>query len=417
MDRNLFGIVDPFSSGSLLAGQLNDLGRRCIMVQSTPEIPQAFRRSHHPENFSEIILHGGDTDATATRLSELGVSAVIAGCELGVELADRLSERLGSPSNGTALSAARRDKYVMAQAVAAGGLRIPKQFCSRHMDELLEWIRRHGSWPVIVKPVSSSASDGVCRCASDAEVEAAFEGIMRGPNVLGLENTAVLAQEFVEGTEYVVDTVSCAGRHRIAAFWRYGRPSAESTVGYDSMELLPYDGEIQARLFSFATGVLDALGVQYGPTHCELILQDGSITFVEAATRLSAGNNATLSRDCGVACQLDLTIDAYSNPEGFLKRMNQPQTLERRAANFFLMPRREGRLLALPRIDEIRSLRSFHGMSVGAAIGKPAPRVAGMVTLIHPDPNVIAEDIGAIRDLEINGLYEIDGAVCLQDSR
>lgn len=417
MDRKLFGIVDPFSSGSLLAGQLNELGFRCIMVQSTPEIPQVFRRSHRPENFCAIIRYCDNIEATATRLREHGVSAVIAGCELGVELADLLSEDLGLPSNGTALSAARRNKFLMARRVASHGLRIPNQVCSHRLNELLDWTRQHGSWPVIVKPVSSCASDGVCRCESEAEVEAAFEGIMTRRTVLGRESDEVLVQEYLEGTEYVVDTVSCAGRHRIAAFWRYGRRPDDSSAGYDSMELLPYDGDIQTQLFSFATAVQNALGVKYGPAHCELMWHDGLITFVESATRLTAGSNAVLSRVCGAVCQLDLTIDAYSNSTAFLERANEPQTLERRAAQFFLMPRREGRLLAVPRLDEIRGLRSFHRVSVGAAMGEPAPRVAGLVTLIHRDPDMIAEDIRAIRVLEDNGLYEIDKGICLQDSR
>ncbi|UFX44293.1 MULTISPECIES: hypothetical protein [Bradyrhizobium] len=52
---------------------------------------------------------------------------VIAGCETGVELANLLSERLGLPSNGTALSAARRDKARLADALGAAGVRSIRQ--------------------------------------------------------------------------------------------------------------------------------------------------------------------------------------------------------------------------------------------------------------------------------------------------
>ena len=408
MDRKPFAIVDPYSSGSLLARELNNRAHPCLAVRSTAEIPGVFRTSYHPEDFREIIQHRGRADATAALLKRRGVSAIIAGCDLGVELADNLSEQLGLPSNGTEHSTARRNKSRMAQAVAAHGVRIPDQACSGRLDELLEWTRRHRRWPVIVKPVRSCASDNVRRCASEAEVEAAYHGIMTRPNILGEENAEVLVQEYLIGTEYVVDTVSCAGRHQAAGYWRYGKPSDSSFVCYDSMELLPYRGAVQTRLFSFACTVLDALGVQYGPAHCELMWHDGSIAFVEMATRLTAGNNATLSRVCGAACQLDLTIDAYLDPSGFVDRMDEPQTLERRATNFFLMPRKQGRLLAVPGIREIRRLRSFHKVSVGAAIGESTPRVAGLVTLVHPDHGVIAEDVCRIRRLERSGLYEIE---------
>jgi len=417
MGRKLIGIVDPYSSGSLLAGDLKKRGCPCIMVQSTPAIPELFRRSCHPEDFCEIVQHRGSVEDTAAQLSARGVSAVIAGCDLGVELADHLSESLGLPSNGTALSAERRNKFLMAQRVAAHGLRVPDQFCSRHLKELMDWTRQLNSWPVIVKPVGSCASDSVCRCASEAEVETAYRTIMTRRNILGKNNSDVLVQEYLIGTEYVVDTVSCAGRHRAAGYWRYGKPADASFVCYDSMELLSYHGALQTRLFSFACAVLDALGVQYGPAHCELMCHDNTITFIEMATRLTAGNNATLSRACGATCQLDLTIDAYLHPVAFLDSMNKPQKLERWAANFFLMPRRKGRILAVPRMPEVQNLRSFYKGSVGATMGEPAPRVAGLVTLIHPDRKVIAEDILAIRNMEDAGLYEIDESPSLQEQR
>lgn len=416
MDQKPFGIVDPYSSGSLLARELNKRGYSCIMVQSTAEIPEIFRSSYHPEDFREVIRHRGCVDATAELLRRRDVSAVITGCELGVELADHLSEQLGLPSNGTAYSTARRNKFLMAKAVAAYGLQIPDQSCSDRLSELMKWTRRHDRWPVIVKPVCSCASDGVRRCASEVEVETAYRSIMTRRNILGEENAEVLVQEYLVGTEYVVDTVSCAGRHRAAGYWRYGKPPDSSFVCYDSMELLPYHGALQARLFSFACAVLDALGVQYGPAHCEMMWHDDSISFVEVATRLTAGNNATLSRVCGATCQLDLTIEAYLDPIGFVDRMDEPQTLKRWATNFFLMPRKQGILLAVPGIREIRRLRSFHKVSVGAVIGEPTPRIAGLVTLVHPDNGVIAEDVRRMRRLENHGLYEIE-ETAVQDHR
>jgi hypothetical protein len=408
MDRKLFGIVDPYSSGSLLARELHKRGAPAIMVQSTATIPDIFRSSFHPGEFREIIRYNDRAEAAETLLRDRGVSTVVAGCELGVEIADRLSEQLGLPSNGTRFSGARRNKHRMAQAVGARGLRVPDQCCSSGLSEILEWTRCHGRWPVIVKPVRSCASDGVHRCASEWDVETAYRNIMNTRNIFGEENTEVLVQEFLFGTEYVVDTVSCGGRHRAAGFWRYGKPSGADFVCYDSMELLPYDGALQSRLFTFACGVLDALGVQFGPAHCELMCHDGTITLIEIATRLSAGNNATLSRDCGAACQLDLTIEAYMDPAGFLNRMHEPQSLKRGATNFFLMPRKRGRLLGVPKLGEIRGLPSFHKASVGATIGEPAPRVAGLVTLIHSDPDVVADDVRTLRALGDRGLFEIE---------
>jgi hypothetical protein len=57
--------------------------------------------------------------------------AVIAGTETGVELGDRLSHRLGLRTNGEELSTARRNKFLMGEAVRAAGLRAVKQKVSQ----------------------------------------------------------------------------------------------------------------------------------------------------------------------------------------------------------------------------------------------------------------------------------------------
>jgi biotin carboxylase len=401
-------IVDPYSSGAMLAPELAKMGCRCVAVQSAADVPPLFRSSFHPADFTEIIVHEGDCAATAAKLRELKVQALLPGSEMGVELADQLCDRLGLPSNGIGHSKARRDKFLMSEAVRAAGLRTPQQVCSGELPEILTWTRSHGRWPVIVKPVAACASDGVQSCAGEAEVQSAFQQIVGRRNMLGLVNEAALAQEFLSGSEYVVDTVSCEGRHRVTAFWKYHKPqNSSSFVSYDAMELLAYDGDVQEKLRAYATAALDALEIRIGPAHCELMWVDDQPVLMEIGARLSAGNNATLSRTCGGVCALDLTIAAYLDPRGFAAGIESHPKLKLAAANFFLIPGKTGRLKSLPRVDEIRALRSFQRMSIGAKVGEPLGRVAGAVTLVHPDRAVILEEIQALRELQDHGFYEV----------
>jgi len=297
----------------------------------------------------------------------------------------------------------------MADVVRRQGIRTARQFSSNRCAEVIEWVRLQGRWPVIVKPVAGCASDSVHFCNSEADVALAHESIIGRANVLGLLNDAVLVQEYLAGDEYVVDTVSCEGRHRRASFWKYHRPvNGSSFVPYDAMELMPFDGELQDKLFTYATAVLDALEIRYGPAHCELITVDDEPVLVEVGARLSAGINAVLSRMCGSVCALDLTLQAYLDPETFHASADQPLSLALKAANCFFIPGRPGKLAGLPRLTEVRSLRSFNRMSIGAKLGEALPRVAGIATLMHSDQSVISEDIKTIRELQLSGFYEID---------
>src|ERR671934_38804 len=62
--------------------------------------------------------------------------------------------------------AARRDKYAMEQALRKAGLAAPEGMVTSSLAELVHWALRRGSWPVVVKPVSSAGSDNVLFCHS-----------------------------------------------------------------------------------------------------------------------------------------------------------------------------------------------------------------------------------------------------------
>lgn len=126
------------------------------------------------------------------------IIAVIPGAETGVELADRLSARLGLRSNGEDGSLARRNKYHMGEKVRQAGVRAVKQQMCRSLDELeafldeLEKVKNTSK--CVVKPVQSAGTDDVFLCSSRAEARAAFATINGKLNGLGLTNDGALAQ-------------------------------------------------------------------------------------------------------------------------------------------------------------------------------------------------------------------------------
>lgn len=310
-------IVDPYDAGVLLAPELRARGADVVLVRGTLAKPGAA--------FAETVRYDGDLAGTTARLQALGVSYVVPGSEWGVQLADQLSEARGVPSNGTRLSPARRDKYRMIETVGAAGLRVPGQFASATLAPLLRWIEEHGRWPAILKPLHGAGADGVRLCSNADEAAAVFHELLGATNVMAQVNERVLAQEFVDGDEYVVDTVSWNGVHRPAGFWRYGKPKpAYATVGlFHTKELLPPDGPLQQQLFDYVRGVLDALEIRFGPAHCEVkVGRDGPV-LIELGARLHGGPAAhQMCRAATGTSQLDQTVELYVSPpsEGLTPR-------------------------------------------------------------------------------------------------
>lgn len=410
MDLNtVVAVVDPYSSGSALAREVVSRNHRCVMVQSTPEVPAIYRSSFFPEEFDSVVPYRGQLDETIKQLDEYHVGCILAGCEMGVELADQLSERMGLLSNGTTSSAARRDKGLMESTLRERGVRTPATFSSPSLTELLDWIQSTVKLPVVLKPLRGTGSENVCLCANEDDVRNAFETIKNQKNSFGGANPSVLAQEYLKGTEYAVDTVSHAGKHKIAGFWRYFKPLMYgSQFGCDSMELLQFDPTLDRTMFPYVSEILDALEVKYGPAHCELILSDDRPVVIEIGARLNGGNNPLLSRLGGGESQIDMTLDAYLNPERFLERLCQPYELPRSAMRVFLIPGKKGRLRSMPELQQFERLESFHELYFSPKPGRTVSRIVGWVLLVHEDSATIRRDREKIRELESCGFYEIE---------
>ena len=240
--------------------------------------------------FEAVICYNEDLDelVESLRRTHTDIVAVIPGAETGVELADMLSEKMGLRTNGTALSEARRNKFVMGETIKSAGLRAVHQLRASTWAEISTWITSWNPDPfkVIVKPLDSAGSDDVTLCLSIEDVQAAFGNIMGKVNGLGLVNRAVLVQEYLEGQEYVVDMVSRDGEHKVAAIWAYDRRAVNGAqfVCF-GQRLLTMDDEHCIELVEYQKKVVTALGIKNGPTHGEVKWCRGEPVLVEVGAR------------------------------------------------------------------------------------------------------------------------------------
>ena len=163
------------------------------------------------------------------------IVAILPGAETGVLLADKLCGRYGGGElrdNGEALSLARRNKYVMGETIRKAGVRAVKQTIASDWEQAKEFLREWNPDPykVIVKPNQSAGSDDVFLCNSEEDVKRGFDKINGAINGLGVVNEGVLIQEFLEGKEYVVDSVSRDGKHKVMAIWEYDKRHVNDQV-------------------------------------------------------------------------------------------------------------------------------------------------------------------------------------------
>ena len=352
-----------------------------------------------------------------------------------MNLCDSLSEAVDFCTNGTALSAARRNKFLMAENIRKRGIAVPKQFYSERLEDLVEWVKSGSHWPVVVKPAESLASEDVRICRSENEIADAFHSVVGRRNIAGVMNHGLIVQELMNATQYVVDTVSYCGKHYLSGIWRYGRPefaagvlralagaapwpSSVENLNWTSLrygaissvskQILSGEGEVAGTLFDYAVRALDALGIQYGPCHFELMWTEQGVRLVEAGARVhGAPQTHLMNRMCTGASQVEQTIDLFLDPARFLRGAKESYRLRWEGMMCRLAPWREGVLRGFRGLERIERLRSFHGSFAMAEPGRRVPGCVGVAMLLHPDEDVLQRDHETIRELENEDLYLI----------
>jgi biotin carboxylase len=411
-------LVDTYASiGTELAQGFRRAGYTPLRVQSGPEVPIALRGLPDRYPYDVDIVHHGDLSTTLAALAPFSPVAVVAGTEPGVELADALSEALhpttGAPTNGTALSPARRDKYLMIERIKQQGLRGAQQIQVEDEDQLRNWHNEVGG-TIVLKPLRSAGSDGVNWCRSPDDAVQAFRRLNGRKNVLSQCNDGVVAQEYLIGTEYIVNTVSCDGAHQVCDIWQTHRISANGIPDLlVTSRLLPASGAVQDELIGYAFAVLDALGIRHGAAHAEIKMTSDGPCLVEVGARVSGGNLPASARLATGQSQIEWMVDAYVRPEQFARRRGRPYLLHQHVARTAMVAPRSGTLISYESLEAIKELDSFHDMQVRVSPGERLPVTTNdlthpiFVTLSHEVGEVVARDLLTLRYMDGVSFYNL----------
>ncbi|MEV7040412.1 ATP-grasp domain-containing protein [Amycolatopsis sp. NPDC051061] len=425
--RELCVIVDGYSSGNALASAFTAHGFQTVHVRSGPTVPDVLTRTFRPHDYAGSFTYLGDDAELLAWLDRHGqdVRCVVAAAESGVLLADRLAELVGAPGNGTRLSPARRDKAMMADAVAAAAVATIPHLRSADRAEVLRWSSRTGADHVVLKPVSSSGTFGFHICRGAEETGRTFDRLIGSADVFGARVDDLLVQPFVVGEEFSVNAVSSSGRHLVTDIWRTRKRRIGQSLVYDLETLVPVTDDAGGTgqvLEDYVSRVLTALGIEFGPSHTEVIRTGAGPVLVECAARFMGSVDISLVSAATGLNAVVATAEAYLAPPMFHRRFAEPlPPVRRHPAMVQLLSTVEGTLTGYD-LDALRSLPSFHGVDTSLEAGaRVVPTTnsytsPGLVFLSAADPDQLLADHAAIRAMEAaGGLYRVDTAPTVAD--
>lgn len=240
---------------------------------------------------------------------------------------------------------------------------------------------------------------------------------MNGQLVNGGDCPSVLCQEFLNGTEYVVDHVSRDGVHKTCMIWVYDKRVANgANFVYFGMKPVDPSTPLASILINYTRRVLDALEIKHGPTHGEIMMTEDGPCLVEMNCRAHGGDGtfAPLAKALtGAYSQVEMAADAFVDPFAFAQTPDRPSYPFKAAGQeVIFVSRSKGIVKSTPGYKIIKMMPSFlhmDGMKTeGSVVDYTIDLVTGIgsVILMHKDPEVVKRDIDFVRYLEdINGFF------------
>ncbi len=372
-----------------------------IVVASDIEQPLA---DMYPGRWLSLPYRDAERGAAAVAryADRFPLDAVIAVDDPGTLLAARAAEELLLPANTAAAVLGTRDKSILRERLAAGGLPSPAWRVLRFDDDLAA-AAAEIEYPVVVKPLGLNGSRGVIRADDAASFLRAAERLRRLLAVPQVRDECAdsadrfMVEGFIGGDEVAVEgLLRDSELFPLAIFdkpYPLDGPYFEETI-YVTPSRLPEP--VQDDVITSVREAAAALGLTDGPVHAELRVNGEGVWPLDVAARTIGGKCArTLSFGSGMSLEEIVLRHATGQP---LETLNR----ERQAAGVMMMPIvGKGRLRAIRGVEEAREIPGIVDIELEARPGDdllPLPEGANYPGFIFAKAATPEEAESALRE-------------------
>jgi biotin carboxylase len=353
-----------------------ELGLDVVLAQ----FPDEYDRGHWPYVDQALLLDYGDIDRILPLVRALHEAypfqTAVSLFELGLLPAARINEALGLDGESVATVELLLDKWRMRRHLAARGISPMASAVGRSGQDVREFVQAHGL-PIIVKPIRESGSLGVFRIRDQADVDAVAErfralddGHWDAKDLSSAESfDEFLMEEYLDGPEISVETLSFDGRHVVVAVTdkEIGGPGGFVEIGHSQPS--GHSAETLKEVTRLVTDFLDAVGLRNGPAHTEVKLTTRGPGIVESHNRIGGDRINDLAE---IITGVDMEHYAVGARFGLVEPLTTSPEPRGGAAIRFLTPE-PGRVVEVTGLDAVRADPAFVDLRLDVGPGDDVP--------------------------------------------
>lgn len=361
----------------------------------------------HYRGKADFFVESADYAETLAKVKSYAPKIILTGADLGVELATHLMEDMEFPGNGTDRIPFMTNKLMMQKALINAGLRGIRSKVIHNWEEALAFYRSEKLTGCVMKPYRGAGSVMIRICDNEEELKSAFDEVFESGNYMGENEEGMLLQERICGTEYIVNTLSYDGIHKLTGLWRSNKKKVPGGgMVYNFMESLDRPQSGCYALVNYAFGVIDALGIRYGNVHGEFMVDEKGPVLIEVNCRPMGVLPIKFGDSVWGHHETDLTLDAYLNPKDFkthAKDLYRP--LGKGIVKALIVPA-DKEIASSPVLPIARRLPSFCQAFLGKALDDRLERTvdlntsAGEIFLVNEDETQLMQDVALLERIE-----------------
>ncbi|BFU60663.1 MULTISPECIES: ATP-grasp domain-containing protein [Rodentibacter] len=393
-------IVDPFSTGSLIAPALKKQGHKVYSVLSSEKISNYMKSSYTGEGFENKYL----MSINEVKEQFHQIDGVIVGSEAGTITGDLLSEYYGVKGNSSNSSELRRDKYTMQQALKENKLDYIETYKINinNYHKIVNQLPEDKSF--VLKPLKSAGSDNVLFFQNKIYLlEHLMKEQWKSNDLFGNQNDHFIIQEYISSQEYVVDMIVNQNEIFIVSLCKYEKGIFnQSKFVYKSLNILDPNNSNYQSLIDYAKQCVKALKINYGAVHMELFHNDERTVMIEAGARLHGGVAPLLFKQCYQPDLLNSLVYLYTNDR---LKVNGKSKLKTNGKIVFLINTHYDTYIQNSDLleAEFSQISTFSGGKIFFEEGKKLPltkdltNIIGIVWLVADDLEKLNQDERKVR--------------------
>lgn len=219
-----------------------------------------------------------DKEIILDKCREVSIDGIVSiASDAAVPTVSYVAENMGLVSNSYSDALATTNKYEMRKIFLENNVSSPNFILA--VDESTEFDLK---FPVIVKPVDRSGSRGISKVYTKVDLDSTIKRAQTESF-----SGKVIVEEYVEGDEVSVETISWEGKHYILAITDKDTTGEPYFVELAHHQPSSLDLTIQDKIKIETIKALNSLNVKFGASHSEFkITNDGDVYAIEVGARM-----------------------------------------------------------------------------------------------------------------------------------